>query len=534
MRLSFLGAAHQVTGSCFLLEAAGKKIVVDCGMEQGPDIFERQTLAVSPPEVDFVLLTHAHIDHSGLLPLMYKEGFRGKVFCTTATERLCAIMLKDSAHIQESEAEWKNRKAQRGGGDKYEPLYTIQDAENTMRHFVGRNYNEKCEISEGISIRFTDAGHLLGSAHIEVWVTENGVTKKILFSGDIGNHNMPLLNEPTPPLEADYIVMESTYGDRLHEAVPDCVQVFADIIQNTFDLGGKVIIPAFAVGRTQELLYYLRQIKERNLVKGYGDFTIYLDSPLAIEATNIFKDMGRQYYDEEATELLNQGVNPIGVKGLVYSLTSDDSKLINFNDDPCVIISASGMCEAGRIRHHLKHNLWQSKNTVLFAGFQVPGTLGHTLLSGAKQVKLFQEVISVNAKIMKLPNTSAHADKAGLFDFLSKLQKKPQKVFVVHGEDRVCELMAGLISDKYGFDAVAPHYGEEYDLLSGVKLKSGSKRVKKEKPAPKKVEAGSFGKLLEAWQRLGEVIEKCRNLFKKDHIKMANQIEELCNRWDKK
>ena len=368
MKLSFYGAAHEVTGSCHFLEAAGKNILIDCGMQQGQDEKNMQEFPIAPNMVDYVLITHAHIDHTGRLPLLSKLGFCGEVYATAATADLCSIMLRDSAHIQEFEAEWRNRKGKRSGAPLKEPLYTMQDAETILKTFVPCAYGETVEICEGLRIRFTDMGHLLGSACIEVFVTESGKETKLVFSGDIGNVNQPLIKDPAYVTKADYVIVESTYGDRLHNAPPDYAAQLADTIQKTFDRGGNVIIPSFAVGRTQELLYFIREIKEKRMVQGHGDFAVYVDSPLAAEATHIFNNTDTDSFDEETTALVRQGINPIGFDGLRISVTSDESKQINFIDTPKVIISASGMCEAGRIKHHLKHNLWRRECTVVFVG----------------------------------------------------------------------------------------------------------------------------------------------------------------------
>ncbi len=378
MKLTFIGADHEVTGSCHYLEIGKKHILVDYGMEQGVNVFENAPLPVDEAMIDYVFLTHAHIDHSGMLPLLYAKGFRGQVFMTDATADLCSIMLRDCAHIQMMEAEWKNRKAKRSAGvAAVEPIFDMEDAEGIIKRIVPCHYNTVVEVCEGVSIRFTDIGHLLGSSSIEVWLTEGGMTKKIVFSGDIGNKDMPLLRNPMPTAEADYVVMESTYGNRLHskERV-DYVKELAAILKETFDRGGNVVIPSFAVGRTQELLYFLRKIKVGRLVEGHEDFPVYVDSPLAVEAIGIFQENKRECFDEEALNLVKEGINPISFSKLRLSITSDESKAINFIDTPKVIISASGMCEAGRIRHHLKHNLWRPECTILFEGNQAVGTLG--------------------------------------------------------------------------------------------------------------------------------------------------------------
>ncbi|MEG0793026.1 MAG: MBL fold metallo-hydrolase, partial [Lachnospiraceae bacterium] len=367
MKLTFIGAAHEVTGSCHLLEANGRNILIDCGMEQGVDLYENQELPISPHEIDYILLTHAHIDHSGLIPLMCKRGFKGQIITTHATTDLCKIMLLDSAHIQEFEAEWHNRKAKRSGAELYEPIYSMQDALDALELLVPYPYGKKIELCSGVWVRFVDVGHLLGSASIEVWIQEVDVEKKIVFSGDVGNKNQPIIKDPSLVKEADYVVIESTYGNRVHgEEVPDYVGDFTRILSETFDRGGNVVIPAFAVGRTQEMLYFIREIKEKNLISKYPDFQVYVDSPLAIEATNVFTNNMKDCFDEDAMKMVNQGENPLVFPGLKLSITSDESKMINFDYKPKVIISASGMCEAGRIRHHLKHNLWREECTVLF------------------------------------------------------------------------------------------------------------------------------------------------------------------------
>ncbi len=530
MKLSFLGAAHEVTGSCHFIEACGKKILVDCGMQQGQDD-DTQELPVVPADIDYLFLTHAHIDHSGKLPLLSKMGFNGKIFTTVATGELCSIMLQDSAHIQEFEAEWKNRKRQRAGEDLYEPLYTIEDAQRIMKRFVTFEYNQIISVCDGIKIRFIDVGHLLGSASIEVWIEEEDTNKKLVFSGDIGNLNQPLIRDPQYITEADYVVMESTYGDRNHGPAPDYVQELADIIKETFDQGGNVVIPSFAVGRTQELLYFLRDIVNNNRIPGYSEIPVYVDSPLAVEATNVFNKNVKGYFDEEAMSLINQGINPITFPGLKISVTSDESKAINFDSRSKVIISASGMCDAGRIRHHLKHNLWRAESTIVFVGFQAIGTLGRSLLEGTKTVKLFGESITVNANIVRLHGISGHADQAGLLRWLSAFEQKPKRVFVVHGEASVCDSFAALLQDQ-GYDALAPNLQASFDLATNTCLETGVL------PEPKKVKettrvSGVFQRLVNAGQRLMAVIRHNEGGANKDLAKFADQINSLCDKWDR-
>ena len=476
MKLTFLGANHEVTGSCTLLEAAGQRYLIDCGMEQGKDVYENQPIPVAPGEIDGVLATHAHIDHTGLLPLLVRNGFQGRIYATKPTAELCSIMLRDSAHIQEFEAEWKNRKGQRSGAEPVEPMYTIQDAEAAIALFRGYDYNKEIELAPGVIIRFVDVGHLLGSSSIEIWVTENGATTKLVFSGDIGNLDQPIIKDPSYLKDADYVFMESTYGDRSHGPRPDYVAELAKILQRTFDRGGNVVIPSFAVGRTQELLYFIREIKEKNLVTGHGCFPVYIDSPLAIEATRIFKDTDSSCFDEETNALLAKGIDPIQFPGLKVSVTSDESRAINTDPVPKVIISASGMCEAGRIRHHLKHNLWRKECTILFVGYQAVNTLGRSLLEGADNVKLFGESIEVQAEICQLTGLSGHADREGLLKWVNSFEPKPKRVFIIHGEDEVENIFAQTLTEQ-GFNASAPYNGEQWAIGSegAVCLKEGTR-----------------------------------------------------------
>ncbi len=534
MKLVFVGADHEVTGSCHFLEVGQKKFCVDIGMEQGKDIFVNQEIPVNPSELDFVLLTHAHIDHTGLLPMLYARGFRGQVYATKATVDLSEIMLRDSAHIQQFEAEWRNRKAQRGGGAYYEPIYTMEDAMGAIRLLVPCEYDTIVNVCDEVSIRFTDVGHLLGSSSIEVFAKEEGEERTIVFSGDLGNSHKPILRDMSFTKAADYVVMESTYGDRLHEEeAPDYVGILAGIIEETFERGGNVVIPSFAVGRTQELLYFIRQIKEKGLIKVNSDFEVYVDSPLAVEATNIFGKNVQQCFDEEARALVEKGINPIGFPGLKLSITSDDSKAINFDQKAKVIISASGMCEAGRIRHHLKHNLWRPESTIVFVGYQTHGTLGRTLLEGAPEVKLFGEVVEVNAKIVKIPGISGHADKNGLIKWIHGFTKRPPKhVFVVHGEDTVCTAFTRTLED-YGYIASAPYSGSVFNLITNEFEMEAHPVVVQKKAAAKKRASDMFQRLLTAGQRLLGVIRKNEGLSNKDTAKFADQINALCDKWDR-
>ena len=535
MKLEFLGAAHEVTGSCHYLEFADKHVLVDCGMEQGPDLYVNQEIPVNASTIDYVFVTHAHIDHSGLLPMLYNHGFRGQIFTTTATHQLCEIMLKDSAHIQMFEAEWKNRKAKRAGRPEVVPLYDMNDAVGVLGHFVSCDYHSVINVCEGLKVRFVDAGHLLGSSSIEMWISENtaeGVgERKIVFSGDIGPGNRPLIKDPEYLTSADYVVMESTYGDRTHETPPDYAVELARVIRDTFTRGGNLVIPAFSVGRTQEMLYFIRRIKTENLLPEFQNFEVYVDSPLAVEATTIFGKNVQDCFDDTALALVQQGINPIGFPGLRMAITSDESKMINFNDKPKVILSASGMCEAGRIRHHLKHNLWRKDSTILFVGYQVPGTLGNMLLNGAKEVKLFGETIEVQAKIENLPGISGHADVNQLTKWVSMFDPKPKRVFIVHGEDKVTEQFAAHIHEELGLEAYAPFSGDAFDLLTGACVAQGSREAVEKKST--RAVNNIFARLVAAGERLMTVIRKCEGMPNRELGKFADQINELCNKWDR-
>lgn len=526
MKMIFIGAAHEVTGSCTYIEACGKKFLVDFGMEQGVDYYENAKIPCSPGDVDFVLLTHAHIDHSGLLPFLYAGGFRGDIHATKATCNLCSIMLRDSAHIQEFEAEWRNRKGKRKGGDEIVPLYTMEDAEGSISCLQSHAYSTKETIYDNIEVRFTDAGHLLGSASIEIWLTENDITKKLVFSGDIGNTNIPLIRDPQLIDTADYVIMESTYGNRLHHRPKDYAGKLADIIQATLDRGGNLVIPSFAVGRTQELLYFIRKIKTEGLVKNHADFPVYIDSPLAIEATKIFNENKDSCFDEEAMEYVNNGINPISFKGLNIAVTSDDSKAINFDRTPKIIISASGMCEAGRIKHHLKHNLWDEKNTILFVGYQAHNTLGRSLIEGAKIVKLFGEEIIVKAEILELDGISGHADMAGLDHWIKNIEN-PIKVFVNHGEASVTEEYKNHLRHDFALDAYAPYSGAELDIKTGI--------FKNTEPIPVKKKSGvspNYQRLLTSLDRLTALVNKSSGLTNKDLAKLTDTINNICIKWE--
>ncbi|MCR5784454.1 MAG: MBL fold metallo-hydrolase [Eubacterium sp.] len=532
MKIEFIGAAHEVTGSCHFLQVGDVNALIDCGMEQGADMYVNQEIPVNASEIDYIFVTHAHIDHSGLIPLMYKKGFRGQVYATNATTQLCNIMLKDSAHIQQTEAEWKNRKAKRSSGEIVVPLYDLADAVNVMQQFVPCPYDTQINVCENIKVTFRDAGHLLGSSFIEMEATEGAVTKKIVFSGDLGNGNRALIRDPEFPEDADYLLIESTYGNRNHEGSIDYAKSLAEILDNAFSRGGNVVIPAFSVGRTQEMLYYLRQIKEEGLVHVHKNFDVYVDSPLSVEATNIFNKNVSECFRDEDKAMIEKGVNPIAFEGLKTSVTSNDSMAINFLTKPVVIISASGMCEAGRIRHHLKHNLWRVESTIVFVGYQVPGTLGHALLNGAKEVKLFGETVAVNADIINLPGISGHADHDHLVAWVDQMKKKPEQIFVVHGDDKVTDEFAAELADKMNTKAYAPYSGDAFDLITGEMIKEGDRKLAEKKVKGARVST-VYARLLAAGERLLAVIRKNKEGANKDLAKFADQIDALSNKWDK-
>lgn len=538
MKLTFLGADHEVTGSMHLLEACGKTILIDCGMEQGQDVYENAPMPVKYSDVDYILLTHAHIDHAGMIPYAYKFGFHGEVFCTEATKDLANIMLRDSAHIQMSDAEQKNRKGQRAGKPSVVPIYDLNDAAGVLEHFRGVGYGERVELADGLSIRFIDAGHLLGSASIEIFIREGDVQKKIVFSGDIGNDDKPLIRNPEYIREADYVVMESTYGNRLHGEVYDHVSDLARIIQETLDRRGNVVFPAFAVGRTQELLYLIRHIKQDGLVKGHDGFPVYVDSPLAVEATAVFHENLKDCFDEETRALVEQGINPITFPNLHLSVTADESKAINFDMEPKVIISAAGMCDAGRIRHHLKHNLWRSECSVVFAGYQAVGTLGRVLLDGEDTVKLFGEEIKVRAHIEMMKDMSSHADQAGLLNWIDHFSPRPARIFLTHGTDESMPVLAELIQERIGRAAEAPYSGSSFDLATNAWIRLEAPIPLRDTPEPKtkskkekRRKDSAYDGLLAAYEKLRVAVEANKSGTNKDLAAFTSQLENLYTKW---
>ena len=532
MKLTFFGAAKAVTGSCHCVECNGKKILIDCGLQQGRDEQDNRELDFNAGYIDAVIVTHAHIDHSGRIPLLVKQGFTGRIYCTRLTGELLSIMLRDSAHIQESDAQWQNQKGRRAGKEPVEPLYTLADAEAALTHVETCEYGEELEIDPGVKIRFVDAGHLLGSSSVEMWLTEGDQTRKIVFSGDIGNRDQPIIRDPQYIQDADYVLTESTYGDREHDMSedPDYTGRLAAIIDETLGRGGNVIIPSFAVGRTQELLYFIREMKEEGMVKSVPHFPVYVDSPLAGEATKIFSGDLHGYLDEDAIEVLKGG-ELFQFPGLNITETSEESRALNLDRTPKVIISASGMCDAGRIRHHLKHNLWRPECTVVFVGYQGEGTLGRRLLDGVRSVKLFGEDISVQAKIINFHGLSSHADRQGLLRWIHAFTPKPKEVFVVHGEKNVTEIYAQTLRDQ-GYSAHSANYEEVYDLLAGKIVAPGI--VLESKPAFVADSASpAYKRLEETGRRLMEVISHNRGGANKDLARFADQLRALIDKWDR-
>lgn len=529
MNITFLGATKMVTGSNFLVEGAGKKFLVDCGMYQGKATDEMENEApflYDVNDIDFMLLTHAHIDHSGRIPKLYNEGFRGKVYATKATCDLCSIMLPDSGHIQEQENEWKNNKRKRKGEKQKPPLYTAEDATKCLEIFQPVKYDEIIDIDENIHVRFNDAGHMLGSAIIEVWVSENGKTTKAVFTGDLGNNDIPLLASPTMIDDADYLIMESTYGDRLHLRNDEKAETFLDIVSETLDNGGTVVIPSFAVGRTQEILYELNMIKEERskdekFQEEYEKLMkapVYVDSPLAISATEIFKE-NEDLFDDETKEIMKRGDNPLEFSGLKFTRTADESKALNESEEPAIIISASGMCEVGRIKHHLKHNIWNPNSTILFVGYQAPGTLGRTIVDGAKKVKIFGEEFSVKARIEYIEGYSGHADQEWLLNFIYSFIKKPKHIFLVHGEPNGQLVLKNKIVESTEIPVTIPNFGEKYTLDDSLQMEK-----KYENPVEKR-----FLRLevLDRMETLQEEIEDMKNIIKEDLLVQERSDEDV-------
>lgn len=469
MRVTFAGAAKTVTGSCFFVETDNTSFIVDCGMHQGKSeetALNRLPFPFSVSDIDFMLLTHAHIDHSGRIPRLYKEGFDKPIYTTKATAQLCAIMLPDSGHIQEMEAEWQMKKKTRAGGPVEEPMYTMQDAIESCKLFSTVSYDQEFSPAADVRVVMRDAGHILGSAILEVYIKESDDQEtKVVFSGDLGNRDIPIMRDPTIIEGADYLIIESTYGDRLHQVNGDKIETFVRVIEETIEKGGNVVIPSFAVGRTQEVIYALNKEEEK-----YKDHRtkfmrtpVYVDSPMAISATKVFRD-NMDCFDDEAKEYIRNGDNPLDFENLNFTETAIESRALNTDEQSKIIISASGMCDAGRIKHHLKHNLWRKDSTVIFVGYQAVGTLGRRIVDGAKKVRIFDEEIAVNARIENIEGFSGHADRAGLLQWISAMAKKPAKIILVHGEEEAINSFSKAIQDDFGIETWIPGLDETIEL----------------------------------------------------------------------
>ena len=540
MKITFLGAARTVTGSNFLVEAAGKKFLVDCGMYQGKiteELENSDPFVYNVNDIDFMLLTHAHIDHSGRIPKLYNEGFKGPVYATKATCDLCEIMLPDSGHIQEVEIEWKNRKRMREGLEPLPPLYTAEEAIASLEIFHRVQYDEIVEIDDNISVRFNDAGHMLGSAIIEIWATEDGKTTKAVFTGDLGNNDLPLLDAPTMISNADYLIMESTYGNRLHMRNDEKATMFLDIVAETLDKGGRVIIPSFAVGRTQEILYELDKLKEdlgqdeefARKYKKLMNVPVYVDSPLAISATEVFKK-NTELFEEEIQEKIKRGDNPLEFRGLQFTPSAEESKALNEDHTPAIILSASGMCEVGRIKHHLKHNLWNPNSTILFVGYQAPGTLGRSIVEGAEKVKIFGEEIAINARVEYIEGYSGHADQTWLLNFIWSFTNPPKHVFLVHGEYEGQEELKRKIEDSSECKVTIPDFGESYELgKDGITLLEESEEIEAYKKEFKRLD------IIDRIEELKESIADMEDVVMKKNIdtddselkKLEDRVKEI-------
>ena len=516
MKITFLGATKIVTGSNFLVEAAGKRFLVDCGLYQGKEELEElnyREFDYNPAEIDFMLLTHAHIDHSGRIPKLYNDGFKGPIYAHKATCDLCSIMLPDSGHIQEMESQWKNKKRIRKGQKEKPPLYTADDAIKCMEIFKPVKYDEIIQVDKNIFVRFNDAGHMLGSSTIEIWAIEDGKETKTVFSGDLGNNDIPLLSEPTMIDNCDYLVMESTYGSRLHNRNDQKAEMFLNIVSETINNGGTVVIPSFAVGRTQEILYEINKIKENRhdeeFLREYRTLMkvpVYVDSPLAISATQVFKE-NMDLFEDEVKEEMQRGNNPLEFPGLKFTQTADESKALNESNEASIIISASGMCDVGRIKHHLKHNIWNPNSTILFVGYQAPGTLGYQIVNGAKKVTIFGEEFAVNARIEYIEGYSGQADQEWLMNFIYSFLTKPKHIFLVHGEEESQDVLRDKILEETGIGVSIPEYGECYELDDNLKVEN---KVRLKKSISLKSE------VLERLERLTDEIDDMQAAVKED------------------
>jgi len=533
MKVEFLGGVRTVTGSATLFEKGALKWLVDCGMFQGGKEIEKNndhTGPYHPRDLSYILLTHAHIDHSGLIPKLVRDGFRGKVVCTKATLDLCEVLLKDSGHIQEMEAEWQNRKRRRSGKEGTSPLYTVKDAERSLRYFFPVPYNEIISLDNGLKVRFQDAGHILGSAIIELWIGEGGVEKKLVFSGDLGNSGQPIVRDPAWVREADLLWLESTYGNRLHKSREATVEELLKVVQEAITHQAKVIIPAFAVERTQDIIYTLSHFLREDLIPS---IPIYIDSPLAISATEIFKK-NSDCFDQETEEVLLRGENPLDLPNVIYTKTTEESKAINESEGAGIIISASGMCDSGRIKHHLKHHLWREKSHIVFIGYQGEGTIGRRIVDGAKSIRLFGETVAVKAQIHTLGGFSAHADQKGLLEWLSHFENPQLEVFVVHGEEKVSMELSRLIGERLHLKTGVPRLRERRMLFTSegeqmdIEVKEKEFHPEETFHTLMKHLDRNYKRLrrkLKRWRRMGEEVPSPQRLKQLEEVN--RRIEEL-------
>ncbi|OPX99933.1 MAG: Ribonuclease [Syntrophorhabdus sp. PtaB.Bin047] len=460
MKIRFLGAARKVTGSCFHLLTDSTQVLVDCGMNQGrnSDALNREPFRFHPDQIDTLLLTHAHLDHSGLIPRLVTDGFPGRILTTSATAELAEIILLDSAHIQEKDAEWQTKKAQRAGKDQvFEPLYTTEDVKACLPHFDQNGYDSLHQLPGGMRFRFVDAGHILGSASLELWFRDGGRDKKIVFSGDVGKNGNPIIRDPEHITEADYVVVESTYGNRFHKDLEASIEELEKAVRETFRRGGNVLLPSFAVGRTQDVLYILDRLVKEGRLK---DLDVYVDSPLADRATKIYM-AHPEFFDAEAVNTFKFR-SSAGMR-IHFTTTIEESQKINRIKSGAIIIAGSGMCEGGRIRHHFKHNIWRQECSIIFTGFQVPGTLGRYIVDGAKRAYILGEEMAIRARVYTIGGFSAHADQRELLEWLGAFTNNP-RVFIVHGEEPVALEFEKIVREKLGLTTYVPHLGEELEI----------------------------------------------------------------------
>lgn len=518
MKIHFCGAASGVTGSCHLITTKNHKILLDCGQFQGgkaQEALNYEPFPFNPSEIDYVILSHAHIDHCGRIPLLVQRGFKGVIYCTDATADLVDVMLKDSGYIHEKEAEWKNRKAERAGKPLVKPLYTYNDAVESLKYIKPVLYDQLIELNEDMKVVFNDAGHILGSSIVELWVSEDDNVSKLVFSGDLGVKGRPILRDPVIIKKADYVIMETTYGNRLHEQNTKSIEDLMNIVVKTIKRGGTVVIPSFAVGRTQELIYEFNRFYEEReeYRKILENLMVYVDSPMATTATEVFRK-NAQVFDEETKKYILNGNNPLDFKNLKFTRTTEESQYLNMDQHPKVIISASGMCEAGRIRHHLKHNLWNPKSSIVFVGYQAEGTLGRMLVEGADSVMLFGEEIHVNAEIYNLEGFSGHADRDGLLSWLSGFIEKPSEIFLVHGEAESKLEFAKIIKQELGYEPTVVQGFSEFELVN-------HKIVNKEQAMKEAIDAEN---IVDIKKRIADIHDDIEHILYNTQLAVAEDI----------